>query len=170
MIKFIEGFDNILEKISRWGLVSSFFVLMGLAVTSILLRWMGMSPPWIDPLTRHLVFLSAFLGGSLATSKGVHIRVDLLTKAVEASSSKVLHWMHRNLVAFFCFVVCFYLFKASWDFFMVEREFGAPAFLNIHSMFLVGIIPFGMGLITLRFFNLLFLGLIHGEKREHRSV
>ncbi len=158
MLRVIERFDSFLENISRWGLILSLFGILGFAMTAIILRWIGESVMWLDPLVRHLVFLSAFLGGSLATSKGVHIRVDLLTKLVEASSSKILHGVHRYLVAVFCVIVTFFLLKASWDFYLVEKEFGAPAFLNIHSSYLVGIIPFGMGLICLRFFNQLFLG------------
>jgi TRAP-type C4-dicarboxylate transport system permease small subunit len=119
---------------------------------------------WIEPLVRHLVFLSAFLGGSVATSKRVHIKVDLLTKLVEKSQSKILKWFHSNLISLFCFIVCFFLTKAGWDFFLVEQEFGAPAFLNIHSSYLVAIIPFGMGLIGLRFLNQLMVGILQGRE------
>jgi TRAP-type C4-dicarboxylate transport system permease small subunit len=119
---------------------------------------------WLEPLTRHLVFLSAFLGGSLATSKRVHIRVDLLTKLVEISNSKIIKWIHHNLINLFCFITCLILTKASYDFFLVEKEYGAPAFLDIHSSWLVGIIPVGMGLISLRFLNQLLIGIVHGEK------
>lgn len=170
MWKIIHAFDDGLEKLSRWGIIGGLYGILGLAVISIVLRWMGLSPSWIEPLIRHLVFLSAFLGGSLATSKNVHIKVDLLTKAVEASSSKVLHWLHQNLVAGFCLVTTVVLTKASYDFFNVEREFGTEAFLHIHSSYLVGIIPFGMGLIALRFFNQLVLGLMKGDPREHDRV
>jgi TRAP-type C4-dicarboxylate transport system permease small subunit len=59
--------------------------------------------------------------------------------------------------------------KSGYDFFVVEKEFGAPSFLGIHSAYLVGIIPFGMGLISLRFFNRLIIGLLQGDTREpHR--
>lgn len=170
MLKFIALFDGLLEKFSRWALILSLFGILGLAVFSIVLRWLGQSLLWMEPFVRHLVFLSAFLGGSLATSKNVHIRVDLLTKLVEASSSKVLHWLHRNLITIFCFLTMLALVKSSWDFFIVEKEFGAPSFLNIHSAYLVGIIPFGLGLIALRFFNQLILGIFDGETREHHRV
>lgn len=169
MGKFILLFDDLLEKISRWGIVSSLFIILSLAILSIVLRWMGQSLMWIDPLIRHLVFLSAFLGGSLATSKGVHIKVDILTHLVESSESKVLKWFHRNVVTLFCLVTTIALTKSAWDFYLVEKEFGAPAFLEIHSAALVGIIPFGMGLIALRFFNQLVISLIYGDAREpHR--
>jgi TRAP-type C4-dicarboxylate transport system permease small subunit len=166
MLKLVTRFDDALETLSRWGIVSSLFAILFLAVLAIVLRWIGHSVMWLEPLTRHLVFLSAFLGGSLATSKGVHIRVDILTKLVEASNSKVLLWLHQNLVAVFCFVTTAFLMKASWDFFLVEKEFGAPSFLNIHSAYLVGIIPFGMGLICLRFLNKFIIGIFTGETRE----
>jgi len=165
MTKIIKSFDNFLERISRWGLILCLFLILFLAVTSIVLRWFGESLMWLEPLVRHLVFLSSFLGGSLATSKNVHIRVDLLTKIIEKSQSKVVKWLHHNLVIFFCFVTTAVLVKASYDFFIVEKEYGAPAFLEIHSSYLVAIIPFGLGLISLRFLNQLLLGSNNGENK-----
>lgn len=170
MERFFRFFDFLLEKFSRWGLILSLFIILGLAVSSIILRWMGSSPLWIEPLVRHMVFLSAFLGGSLATSKGVHIKVDVLTHLLDKSSSRILLWLHKNSITLFCLIVSTVLMKASYDFYLVEKEFGSHAFLNIHSSFLVAIVPFGMGLISLRFFNRLILGLIQAGTREHRSL
>jgi TRAP-type C4-dicarboxylate transport system permease small subunit len=45
--------------------------------------------------------VSAFFGGSLATSKNVHIKVDALTKLVERSKSKILHFAVKNIVTLF---------------------------------------------------------------------
>jgi TRAP-type C4-dicarboxylate transport system permease small subunit len=170
MTKLIISFDNVLEKISRYGLIISLFAILGLAVLAIILRWLGQSLMWLEPLVRHLVFLSAFLGGSLATSKNVHIRIDLLTKLLEKSSSKFLHWAHKNIVSLFCLAVSVALVQSSYDFYLVEKEFGTEAFLNIHSSYLVAIIPFGMGLISLRFLNQLLLGLISGDSIEHHRI
>lgn len=168
-MKLVRIFDDILEKISRWGLIGCLLTILSLAVMAIFFRWGGKSFMWLEPLTRHLVFLSAFLGGSLATSKNVHIKVDLLTKLVEMSSSKFLHWFHRNLITLFCCFTMLALFKSSYDFYLSEKEFGAPAFLHIHSSYLVAIIPFGVGLILLRFINQLILG-INGEQRDAHHV
>jgi TRAP-type C4-dicarboxylate transport system permease small subunit len=163
-MRLLVSFDNYLEKVSRYGLIVCLFAILFLAVSAIVLRWFGSSVMWIDPLVRHLVFLSAFFGGSVATRSNVHIKVDLLTKLVEASSSRLLHLLHKNLVSLFCFVTTLVLFKAGWDFYIVEKEFGAPAFLHIHSSWLVAIIPFGIGLIALRFLNQLLLGVFTGER------
>lgn len=159
-------FDDILERISRYGLIIALFAILFFSVSAIVLRWVGQSVMWIEPLVRHLVFLSAFLGGSLATRKNVHIRVDLLTKLIERSSSKILKWIHSNLISLFCFIVTFILSKSAYDFFLVEKEYGAPGFLDIHSAYLVGIIPVGMGLICLRFLNQLIIGVFHGDMSE----
>lgn len=170
MKRAILIFDNILERFSRLGLISILFLILILAVSSILLRWIGLSPLWLEPFIRHLVFLSAFLGGSIATSKGVHIKVDLLTHFVEKSPSKIFYWLNKNLVTCFCFLTSVILTKASWDFYLVEKEFGASAFLKIHSSYLVGIIPFGMLLISLRFFNRFIIGLIEGDNRGTNRI
>jgi TRAP-type C4-dicarboxylate transport system permease small subunit len=170
MEKIFKNFDRYLENFSRWSLIFSLYFILFFAVLSIVLRWIGQTPLWIEPMIRHVVFLSAFLGGSLATSKGAHIKVDLLTHFVENSSSKILHWLHKNLVAMFGLVTCVMLTKSSWDFYLVEKEFGSVAFLDIHSSFLVGIIPCGMLLISLRFLNKLMLGLIEGDPREHHRL
>jgi TRAP-type C4-dicarboxylate transport system permease small subunit len=164
-MKLFVVFDDLLERVSRYGLVASLFMILGLSVFAIVLRWLGSSLMWIEPLVRHLVFLSAFLGGSLATSKNVHIKVDILTKLLERSHSKIIHWIHKNLVTLFCLIVCVVLTKSGWDFYLVEKEFGAPGFLQIHSAYLVGIIPVGMGLIALRFFNQLIIGVVQGGER-----
>jgi TRAP-type C4-dicarboxylate transport system permease small subunit len=163
-MKWIRVFDDLLEKLSRGGIVISLFLILFLAVLSIIMRWFGQSVMWMEPLTRHMVFLSAFLGGSLATSRNEHIKVDVLTKLLEKSSSKILKWVQMNLVTLFCFLVCLGLLKSGWDFFLSEKEFGAPSFLDIHSAYLVGIIPFGMGLITLRFLNRLLISVLQGDK------
>ncbi len=169
-MKFVQRFDDVLEKLSRWGLITCLLTILGLAVSSIVLRWSGISFMWLEPLTRHLVFLSAFLGGSLATSKDVHIRVDLLTKLLEKTNSVIIHWLHKNIISLFCFIVVLALLKSSYDFYLSEKEYGSPALLGFHSSVLVAIIPFGLGLITLRFLNQLILGILKGDPRGRSHV
>ncbi len=164
MIKLVQLFDELLEKISRSGLVICLLATLFLALSSIVLRWLGSSLNWIDPLVRHLVFISAFFGGSIATKSNQHIKVDLLTKIIEWADSKIVSWLHRNLISFFCFVIAIVLVKSGWDFYIVEKEFGNTSFLGIHSSVMVGIIPMGMGLISLRFLNQLILGTLGGNK------
>ncbi len=170
MERVLQAFDDLLERFSRLSLISCLYLILGLAVLSIFLRWCGISPNWLEPLIRHLVFLSAFLGGSLATSKGAHIKIDLITHLVENAKSRFFYWLHRNMITLFCLITTLVLTKSSYDFFSVEREFGGEAFLGLHSSVLVAIIPFGMSLISLRFFNRLLLSLIQGDVRGSHNL
>ncbi len=47
MILLVLRFDGWLETLSRRGLVAGLFMILGLAVTAIVLRWLGSSPMWI---------------------------------------------------------------------------------------------------------------------------
>lgn len=169
-MKFIRNFDHILERVSRAGLILGFSAILLLSVGSIVLRWLGSSLLWIDPLTRHLVFCCAFLGGSLATSAGVHIRIDLVSKLLEKTKSSGVKHAYQFLLAGFSLVVCLFLTLASWDFFLSEKEYGSPDFLGIHSSYLVGIIFVGMGLISFRFLNQMLMVIFPGEEIEHSHL
>ncbi|MCO4753127.1 MAG: TRAP transporter small permease [Bacteriovoracaceae bacterium] len=130
--------------------------MLFLPLFNIVARWFGQSILWIDPLVRHLVFLSAFMGGVLATGKGNHIKLDLVSRALEGLHKKRLKKIVDTLAALASIVACYFLFVAGRDFALVEFEYGKEAFLGIHSGFLVSIIPFGFCFIALRFFTVTF--------------
>ncbi len=157
----IKKLDNILDRIAFYAIVSSIFLMLGLTVLNIVLRWFNTSILWIDPFVRHLVFLSAFLGGVLATGQGNHIRVDIASKIFEnLGKPKLKIWVER-LVTLITIIATVLLTKAGYDFAKIELEFGKEAFMGIHSGFLAGIIPVGMGMIGLRFIFQLLLSFNH---------
>ena len=70
MRKTLKAIDNAIEKRNS---VSFNWMRDGhafLSVTNIFLRWFDMTIYWVEPLVRHLVFLSAFLGGYLRREVG----------------------------------------------------------------------------------------------------
>lgn len=148
----IKKLDSLLDKVSYYGIVLSVTLMLLLTVLSIVMRWFNTSVLWIDPFVRHLVFLSAFLGGVLATGKGNHIRIDLFGKLLENIGKKSLSLWTERLNYLIAMIATFLLAKAGLDFSKIEFEFGKEAFLGIHSGVLTSIIPVGMGLIFLRFF------------------
>jgi TRAP-type C4-dicarboxylate transport system permease small subunit len=147
----IKKIDSLLDKISFYGIVIAVLLMLSLTVLNIVLRWFNTSILWIDPLVRHLVFLSAFLGGSLATGKDNHIRIDLASKALEKLDRPgIKQWVER-LIYVVTMIALVLLTKAGIDFTKMELEFGKDVFLGLHSGVLVAIIPFGMGLIGMRY-------------------
>ena len=131
--------------------------MLFLSIINIVLRWFEHSILWIEPLVRHLVFMAAFLGGSLATGASQHIKIDLVSKILERNSYDKLNFVVEKLVVLFSLTACLVLVYASYHLFLVEKEYGQISFLEIHSSYLVGIIPVGMGLISLRFLLNLFM-------------
>lgn len=148
----LEKFDSVIDKIIQWLLVFIMMSVMIFSVLTIVLRWFSINWQWIEPFIRHMVFLSAFLGGAVATKKGTHIGIDVLGKFLE---SKNKHKLLRNIqryIALVSIVTLIWLAKASYDFMLVEKEFGTEAFFGLHSSHLVAIIPIGFGVIAYRFF------------------
>lgn len=155
----IKKLDQYLENFAKWSILFCVLSMLLLSLSSIVLRWFEMSLLWIDPLVRHLVFVAAFLGGSLATGANQHIKIDLLSRLLEKSQNLKLKKFIEALVLLITFIACFVLVKGSYQLTLVEFEYGKEEFLGLHSGYLVGIIPVGMGLIALRVMTQLFLRL-----------
>jgi TRAP-type C4-dicarboxylate transport system permease small subunit len=157
MNSFLEKFDSSLHEFSKWGVILCIGLMLSLSILNIVLRWFGHSILWIEPLVRHLVFLAAFLGGSLATGENQHIRIDLLSKIAEKLNSGIVLFFLEKITIIASLVATIILTRAAYDLVIIEAEFGKVEFLGLHSSYLIGIIPFGMGLISLRFFLRLFI-------------
>ena len=78
MFGLVKKLDEWIDNFSSWLLVISVVLMLFLSVLNIFLRWGNTTIFWIEPLVRHLVFLSAFLGGILATGRKNHIGIDII--------------------------------------------------------------------------------------------
>lgn len=162
--------DRALDKACSVALVTGVFLMLFLAVGTIVLRWMETSYPWMEPAVRHLVFISTFLGGVVATGRGTHIGIDILERYLQTKGHVHLQaWLERG-ISLVAVAVLVWLSKASWGFMQIEFEYGKDAFLGIHSGFLVGIIPAGFGLIALRFLFVFLLSFSKSENEQGRTA
>lgn len=156
-MKAIKLIDTALEKFTTYLLVASVLLMLSLSSFSIVARWFQSNIAWIDPFVRHLVFLSAFLGGIIATGQGTHIGIDVIGKFVESKGWHSLRSMISKIIMFSSMAVLVWLIKSGIDFTKVELAFGKIEFFGIHSGFLVMIIPIGMGMLLLRFLTVFLL-------------
>jgi TRAP-type C4-dicarboxylate transport system permease small subunit len=111
---------------------------------------------WIDPLVRHFVFFSAFLGGALAISKNTHIKIDIASKLIEHLKNEKLDKALQVLLALVGVSAVMWMAHASYKFALMELEFGKEAFLGISSGQLVLLIPIGFVLMAYRYFFIIF--------------
>jgi TRAP-type C4-dicarboxylate transport system permease small subunit len=162
-MKFVKTLDDMIEKGVSYLLVSSVLTILFLSVLVIVLRWFSISFSWYDPLVRHLVFLTAFLGGSIATGRGTNIAIDVVGRYLDASKNEsIKDWIER-FILLVSLGTLLWLIKAGIEFCKVELEYGSPTFWGIHSGVLVGIIPVGFGIISIRLF-LRFIKSFEGEE------
>ena len=169
-MKALKLIDDWIDKFSSSVLVISIFLMLFFSLLTIVFRWVNISFPWFESLVRHLVFLSAFLGGVLATGRKSHIGIDILGKYLENRGRHDLNVYVGRVIAVISFGTLVCLAIAAVEFMKVELQYGKPVFLGIHSGFLVGIIPFGFYLLAYRFFYLFVSSFLSEEvKKEEVS-
>lgn len=149
-MKALKSIDKFIDSVGSLTLFVVLMLLLFLSVALIVLRWFNLSFLWAEPLLRHLVFFSIFMGGVLATGKGAHIGIDLVSKFLE--SKKLYHWQSwiARLVLAATLVTLIWLTATSLNFVQVEADYPKEVFWGISSPYLVAIIPLGFLLIAVR--------------------
>jgi TRAP-type C4-dicarboxylate transport system permease small subunit len=156
-VGILKKLDNLVEKFASILLVISVLAVLFLSSGAIILRWFHVNLYWVDPFVRHTVFLSAFLGGVIATGRSNHIAIDLVSKFLELKKKEHARVIIHRIILLASGIILLWLFKSSIEFMKIEMEFSKEEFWGIGSGYLVGMIPFGVALITMRFFLLFFL-------------
>jgi len=151
---FLKAIDKGVEKLAGWGLVVCVLTMLFLSTLVIVMRWFGVTFLWFDPFIRHVVFISTFLGGVIATGRGTHIGIDILGKYLESKNMEGAQVWIERLIAVVSAGTLVWLIQASWAFMLSELKYGKPTFFGIHSGYLTAIIPIGFALIAYRFFFL----------------
>ena len=159
----VKKLDWIVEKMSSYVLIASILAILFCSSLSIILRWFHINLTWIDPFVRHLVLLGTFLGGVVATGRGNHIGIDLISKFLEIKGHHRAQHQIGRVINIFSFCVLVWLIKAGVEFTKVEMEFSRREFWGIQSGFLVAIIPVGVGLIAIRYLALFILSFQKNE-------
>ena len=152
---------QLIRRVETTLLVLLLGAMIGLAGTQIILRNLfdsGIS--WSDPLLRVLVLWVGMLGAMIATQQDKHIRIDLLTRYIPEQ------WHHytTRLTNLFSAIVCGLLSWHSGRFVFYEWQDGATLVNDVPVWVAESILPFGFGVMTLRFALLMVLG-----SREEKS-
>jgi TRAP-type C4-dicarboxylate transport system permease small subunit len=147
-VKRLLAFEKVLGRLEGFILVLFLATMVGLSFLQVILRnFFETSLPNADILLRHLVLWVAFLGASLATQGGRHIRIDILPNLLPGRSRAVLEIIARGGAA----VVSALLTRAAFRLVLVEREAGSILLAGVPIWVFQVIIPIGLLLITFRF-------------------
>lgn len=144
----IKKIFRISAKAEEWLLCLMLTSMIMLACTQIVLRtFFSSGLLWIDPLLRYLVLWSGFIGASMATSKGKHIALDVISYLVP---DPIKAWL-ETLTSVFSMIVAALLTYASFLFIRDEYIYGGSGLFELPTWFWSSIFPFAFTLITLRF-------------------
>ena len=121
MFKFLK-FDQAIDDGSSFLLVVSVVLMLFLSVLNIFLRWGNTTIHWVEPFVRHLVFLSAFLGGVLATGRKNHIGIDIIGRWLEIKKLDKMRLYVERLIYIISIATLYFLIYASVDFFKLSAN------------------------------------------------
>ena len=136
-MKTLDRIDQALAKVEGWLIIGLLWAMVVLTFVQVGLRslytqghflWandMLGSLDWSGPLVQLLVLWLTFLGSSLLTREGKHIKIDLF-EAILPSKWRPLRGFILALVSLFIIGI---MIKVCIDYVIMEMEFGGrPAF------------------------------------------
>ena len=137
-----------LGQLEEWALVFLVSLMLGVAACQIVLRTFFSSGwLWADPLLRHLVLWSGFVGAMSASRHNRHIQIDALLRLLPPAYARHLRWFS----ALFSAGVCALLAWIGIQFVLDERAYGLAAFLEVPSWYLQTIFPLTFAVMAWRF-------------------
>ncbi len=146
--------DDMLSSFIKYLLIFFLLVLVLAAFLAMLFRQLNITNMWLDPLARHLVMVTVFLGAGQAITMDGHIRIDIVSRMLQ--NKPRLQFALNQLCHLFAALVCVWLSIACYDFFLEEREYPKDAFLGMESYHLILILPIGMWLVATKMFTAFF--------------
>jgi TRAP-type C4-dicarboxylate transport system permease small subunit len=152
--------DFALARLEKWLIVLFLSLMLFFSFAQVMLRglythahlqwandWMA-HIGWSEPFARLLVLWLAFIGASLVTGDGKHIKIDLSSSLIPNRWSSF-----RDLVlSVACLAVCAVMFKVCLGYVALERSYGGAMFLQVPNWIGQLILPAGFGTMFFRFF------------------
>lgn len=162
-----RSFFRYLEQAEEIFLCLLLLVMILLACTQILLRdFFATGFVWADPLLRYMVIWAGLFGADVATKKGKHITIDIISYLVPL---RLQCWLHA-VIHLFSAAVCICLTYAALIFTRNEAAFpGNNGIFSIPSWVMNLAFPLAFGLISLRFLIRLAGNLVAIAKKQSCS-
>jgi TRAP-type C4-dicarboxylate transport system permease small subunit len=144
----IDRLTRTLRAVESGLLAALLATMIGLAAFQVVARNLFDSGLlWGDGLVRVLVLWVTLLGGMVASRNDEHIRMDLAAKFLD------VHWNRRlrRLTSAFTVVVCAIFAYHAGRFVWLDYQEGVTAFAAVPAWVCEAILPFGAGVIGLRY-------------------
>jgi TRAP-type C4-dicarboxylate transport system permease small subunit len=162
-MKALGSIDRALFRIELVLLMAVLASMVGLACLQILLRNLfstGIASA--DIVLRHLTLGLTFLGASLATREGRHLKIDIVPRIV----SKRMKSLLGVITGLLSVAVCVILARAGWNFVLLEQQSQSVFALGIPLWVAKLVIPLGFLQISFRILLRMFYRTPEGEAHD----
>ena len=147
-LRRLDEYSNFVEEIIIGSLLATASaILFANVVARYVFNW---GVPWADELVRYEIVWMVFIGGSVATRKGMHIGVDILTTFSPPKARTAILLLINSISLAFCLVLVVNGAELVAQIMMFRQV--APA-LQVPMWVVQLAIPIGGGLMALRFFQ-----------------
>jgi TRAP-type C4-dicarboxylate transport system permease small subunit len=124
-LRLLAAVSRLFAVVEGVGIGVCMFAVVGLATWQFVERNLTQNhipffhvPPWTDGVIRHSVFMLGFLGGAYATYTGRHIRIDAVTRVLQARPRMLL----RVITTMGAILVVIFLMRAALDFHAITLQ------------------------------------------------
>ena len=105
----VDKFLFCINKAVEWLSIAMFIVIFFAAMAQIVMRWLLHNPlVWSEELTRLLFVWICFLGWTMGTHNGSHIKITALYSRLGKIGKKLLSTFNMILIILFSVLMCFY--------------------------------------------------------------
>jgi TRAP-type C4-dicarboxylate transport system permease small subunit len=140
---------GILHLLEDGLLVGLFALMVGMAVTQILLRnLLGGGIVWGEVLVRILVLWIGLVGAMVASRKGKHISIDVVNRYLPPRAKGIAKAVVELFTALVCAIAAFYSLRLV----LADFEDGGLAFAQVPVWLCESVIPMAFTVIALRHF------------------
>ena len=140
--------SRVLASLESGVLVIMLSAMIVLAVGQVLLRnFFGLGFAWSDPMTRLLVLWVGLMGAMVASRNNKHINMDVISRWLPKTMRRVTH----VLTGLFTSTVCAVVAYNAGRFVYLDYADGLYAFGSFPAWIAELIVPFGLGVMSLRF-------------------
>lgn len=148
MVSCLKKIINTLDHLEDGVLFVLFLTLVGLAFGQVILRnFFDSSIVWADVAIRVLVLWVTVFGAMVATRRHEHIRIDLVPEMLKGRPRHIVRALYLLTASTVAFAVSYY----SLEVVRLEMQYPSTAFADIPTWMTQVVIPFGFGVIGLRF-------------------
>lgn len=134
-----------MEKLLIAALLTAMILLAFLQI--VLRNFFATGIDWGDSLIRYLVVWVGFIGAAVAVREDKHITIDILSRWISGSGSRIL----QSISHLTSTVICGLLTWAAIKFTMFDAQMGSTVFLELPVWIPELIIPVTFGIMTLRY-------------------